>query len=229
MKTRYKNPTILGVTGGMGSGQSTVCEFFKKWGCKVINADEKARYVIGHSKALQKDLRKAFGNDIFFKDGKLNRSRLAELAFKDELQTRKLNQLVHPRMVESLVDEMEKARFSGRYPIIIIDAALIYEISIERIFDAVLVVWAPMRQRQKRVAGRDGLTREQFEKRISKQIDLDEKKEWGDFVIKNDRDLEHLEKQARQVFDKLMQQQKTDAGNSRPRRRPRRSANNKNE
>jgi len=209
----------LGVTGGMGSGQTTVCNYLKKWGCKVINADEKARYVIGHSRALQSDLRKTFGNDIFFKDGKLNRARLAELAFKDELQIRKLNQLVHPRMVESLVDEMEKSRFSGRFPIVIIDATLIYEISIERIFDHVMVVWAPLKDRQKRVSERDKLSQEQFEERISKQIDLDEKKEWGDFVINNDGDLKHLEEQAKQVYDKLMALQKVDVAKPKPRQR----------
>ena len=216
---KYNNPLILGVTGGMGSGQSTVCKFFTDWGCKVINADEKARFVIGHSKILQKDLRKVFGNDIFYRDGKLNRARLAELAFKDELQTRKLNQLVHPRMVESLVDEMEKARFSGRYPIIVIDAALIYEISIERIFDEVLVVWAPLNQRQKRVLSRDNLTKEQFFERISKQIDLDEKKDWGDFLIKNNTNMDALEKKTRAVYDKLMSKQTAVSAKPRPRRR----------
>lgn len=216
---KYNNPIILGVTGGMGSGQSTVCKFFTDWGCKVINADEKARFVIGHSKILQRDLRKVFGDDIFYKDGKLNRARLAELAFKDELQTRKLNQLVHPRMVESLVEEMEKARFSGRYPIIVIDAALIYEISIERIFDAVLVVWAPLQQRQKRVLSRDNLTKEQFFERISKQIDLDEKKDWGDFLIKNNSTMDALEKKTRAVYDKLMAKQTAQFVKPGPRRR----------
>lgn len=224
---KYNNPIILGVTGGMGSGQSTVCKFFTDWGCKVINADEKARFVIGHSKVLQKDLRKVFGNDIFYRDGKLNRARLAELAFKDELQTRKLNQLVHPRMVESLVDEMEKARFSGRYPIIVIDAALIYEISIERIFDEVLVVWAPLDQRQKRVLSRDNLTKEQFFERISKQIDLDEKKDWGDFLIKNSSSMDALEKKTRAVYDKLMSKQTAEFAKPRPRRRrPRKKSAN---
>ncbi len=224
---KYKNPIILGVTGGMGSGQSTVCKFFADWGCKVINADEKARFVIGHSKVLQKDLQKVFGNDIFYRDGKLNRARLAELAFKDELQTRKLNQLVHPRMVESLVDEMEKARFSGRYPIIVIDAALIYEISIERIFDEVLVVWAPLKERQKRVLSRDNLTKEQFYERISKQIDLDEKKDWGDFLIKNNAGMDALEKQTRAVYDKLMSKQTAEFAKPRTRRkRPRKKSAN---
>ena len=117
MAQRYKNPLIVAVTGGIGSGQSTVCSFFKEWHCKVINADVKAKEVIQHDRKLQNELKLAFDRSIFRKDRTLDTKRLAELAFKDEISTQKLNQLVHPRMVESLVEEMEQARFSGKYPI----------------------------------------------------------------------------------------------------------------
>jgi len=208
MAKYFKNPLIVAVTGGIGSGQSTVCRFFEEWRCKVINADLKAKQVIQKDAGLKKDLRRFFGNDIFFKDGKLNTKRLAELAFRDELNTQKLNQLVHPRMVETLIEEMEQARFSGRYPIIIIDAALVFEISIEQMFDAVIVVNASDNAREKRVMERDQMSKAAFKARADKQIPLSEKVKWADFVIDNNGILEELKKRTRDVYDRLMEQSK---------------------
>ncbi len=205
---KYKNPLVVAVTGGIGSGQSTVCSFFEQWRCKVINADQKAKEVIRKDRRLQKELKQVFGEDIFFKNRELNAKRLAELAFKDEIQTLKLNQLVHPRMVESLVEEMERARFSQKFPIIIIDAALVYEISIEQMFDYIIVVNAPMNLRSKRVTSRDGMTKKQFSERASKQIPLQDKVKWADFVIENDGTLEELKERTRQVYETLIDLQR---------------------
>jgi dephospho-CoA kinase len=204
MAKSYKNPKLVAVTGGIGSGQTTISLFFKKWRCKVINADKKAHEVIQRNKKLQNELAKVFGRDIFPKNKPFNRQLLAERAFKDELHTRKLNQLVHPRMVEVLIEEMEQARFSKKYPLVIIDAALIYEISIESLFDAVIVVNAPLNLRQRRVKERDGMSRRQFNERAGKQIPLADKVKWADYVIENDCDLEELEKRTRAVYEKLI-------------------------
>ena len=208
MRKKYQNPLIVAVTGGIGSGQTTVCSFLKKAGCKIINADMKAKEVIKRNRLLQRQLKETFGKEIFDASGRLNTARLAELAFKDELQTQKLNQLVHPMMVESLVEEMEQARFSGRYPIVVIDAALVYEISIEHMFDAVVVVNAPLTQRMARVREREGMSEKQFRARLDKQIPLQEKVQWADFVINNDSTPEVLEKRTQEVFKELMKLQR---------------------
>lgn len=220
---KYKEPLIIAVTGGMGSGQSSVCNFFEEWGCMVLNADIEAKRVIQRNLALQSDLKKTFGKDIFFKNRRLNAKRLAEIAFSDELQTRKLNQLVHPRMVESIIEKMEKARFSGKYPIIIVDAALVYEISIERNFDYVIVVNAPLAMRQKRVFERDNITRKEFNDRINKQIRLEEKVKWADFVIENKQSPEELKINTKKVFEILMK--KVNVSRSQKSNRPRNRRN----
>ena len=210
---KFNNPLIVGVTGGMGSGQSTVCKFFEEWGCKVINADTQAKEIINRNKILQADLKKVFGKDIFTKDNVLNTKRLAELAFRDEIQTRKLNQLVHPRMVENLIEEMERARFSGKYPIIIIDAALIFEISIERNFDYIITVHAPAKLRQQRVFQRDRISRKEFNDRVSRQLSLDDKAKWSDFVIYNKSTIEDLKTESEKIFKELIAIQKKGARN----------------
>jgi len=201
--TKYKNPKVVGVTGGIGSGQSSVCQILSKLGCKVIDVDKKAKQIISKDRSLQKELIKTFGNEIFFKDGQLNRRLLASIAFQDEEKTQKLNRLVHPRMVSQVIEEMENARFSQKYPLVVIDAALIYEISIEQMFDSIIVVYTSLKNRVDRVMKRDGLTKDEILARVRRQIPLEEKKKWAEYVVDNDGSLEDLEKQIRIVFEKI--------------------------
>ena len=195
MKKRkeFKNPKVIGVTGGIGSGQSTVCDIFKKLGCKIVNVDEKAKQVIKKNKTVQNEIKNEFGSKVFFRDGTLNRKLLASIAFEDENKTQLLNKIVHPRMVADVVEEMESARFSGRYPLIIVDAALIYEISIEKLFEHV-----------KRVMQRDNVKKEEVIARMDRQIPLAEKQKWADYVIDNRGEIADLEKQVQKVFDDLV-------------------------
>ena len=201
---KYTNPKVIAVTGGIGSGQSTVCSLFQNLGCKVIDVDIKAKQIIQKDVLLQKDLKKAFGSEIFFKDGSLNRKQLAHLAFRDEVKTLELNKIIHPRMVAEVIEEMETARFSQRYPLIIVDAALIYEISIEKMFDAVIVVFANLNDRIKRVMERDDIKRAEVLARVNRQIPLEEKKAWADYVIDNNGATEDLNKQVEHIYEELI-------------------------
>ena len=128
---------------------------------------------------------------------------LASIAFQDEEKTQKLNRLVHPRMVSEVIEEMENARFSQKYPLVVIDAALVYEISIEQMFDSIIVVYTSLNNRVDRVMKRDGLTKDEILARVRRQIPLEEKKKWAEYVVDNDGSLEDLEKQTRNVFEKI--------------------------
>jgi len=200
---KYANPKVIAVTGGIGSGQSTVCARLLERGCRIIDVDKKAKQIINKDAALQRELKKVFGEEIFSPAGKLNRKLLAQMAFKNESSTLQLNNLVHPRMVAGVVEEMESARFSGKYPLIVIDAALVYEISIEQMFDAIIVVYASMENRIKRVMERDGLSRRTIITRVRRQIPLEDKKQWADFVVDNNGSLDDLKRLTDQIFDKL--------------------------
>ncbi len=201
---KYTNPKLVAVTGGIGSGQSTVCNLFQNLGCKIIDVDIKAKQIIQKDISLQKELRKVFGSEIFFKDGSLNRKHLAHLAFRDESKTLELNKIIHPRMVAEVIEEMETARFSQRYPLIIIDAALIFEISIEKMFDVLIVVYANLDNRIKRVMERHELKRAEVLARVHRQIPLEDKKEWADFVIDNNGTTDDLKKQTEQIYEELI-------------------------
>lgn len=107
-------------------------------------------------------------------------------------------------MVAEVVEEMETARFSQKYPLIIVDAALIYEISIEKMFDAVIVVYAKLNSRLKRVMERDDLKRTEVLARVRRQIPLEDKKLWADYSIDNNGTIDDLKKQVENIYQELM-------------------------
>ncbi|MBN2365899.1 MAG: dephospho-CoA kinase [Calditrichaeota bacterium] len=194
---------VVAVTGGMGCGQTTVCQYFEKMGAKCINADMIAKREIEINDEIQKELKRVFGSRIFYRNGKLNRKLLARIAFSDDTKTEQLNRIVHPQMVARIISTIEEARESGKYNIICVDAALIYEMSLEHMFDAVVVVSSKMPNRIERIKQREKISDQEIVDRISKQIPLEDKVKWADFVIRNDRDLETLEKNCRNVYQKL--------------------------
>ncbi len=201
----YKHCLVVAVTGGMGCGQTTVAKFMEEFGAHVINADEMARKAIETNRELQQEMKMVFGKSVFYKNGKLNRKRLAAIVFQDESKLHKLNKMVHPRMVELIVEDIEKQRSSGRYKIIVVDAALIYEVNIENMFDAVIVVASYMKNRIDRIAARDGHTRKHIMDRIKSQLPIEDKIKWADFVIENNGTLEETKKNTKEVYDKLLQ------------------------
>ena len=195
---------VVAITGGMGCGQTTVCKFLEKKGVKIINADWVAKKEIETNEEVKKELKKAFGYRIFYPNGKLNRKLLARIAFSDEAKTLRLNRIVHPQMVSRILDLIEQARESGRYPIIAVDAALIYELNLEHMFDAVVVVSSRMSNRIARIKARDRLSEKEIIDRINKQIPIEEKMKWADFVVENNGDLKELEQKTEKLYYQLM-------------------------
>jgi dephospho-CoA kinase len=201
MKSR--RPLIIAVTGGMGTGQSSVCQFLHHLGAKTINADKIAKREIESNETVQKELKKSFGTKIFYPNGKLNRKLLARLAFADETKTVRLNKIVHPQMVSRIIEIIENTRDSGRFSLIVVDAALIYELSLENMFDAVVVVTSKMNNRLERIKLRDKLTEKEITDRMSKQIPIEDKTQWADHLIENNGTLEELEQQTKKLFHRL--------------------------
>ncbi len=198
-----RKPAVIAITGGMGTGQSTVCQFLQKLGARTINADTVAKREIEGNHQLQKELKKSFGAKIFYRNGKLNRKLLAKIAFSDEAKTARLNKIVHPQMVSRIIDIIEESRESGKYKLIVVDAALIYELSLEHMFEAVVVVTSKMKNRLERIKKRDQLNEKEINDRMSKQIPIEEKIQWADFVIENNESLELLEKKTVKLFHEL--------------------------
>lgn len=190
------SPTVvIGLTGGIGSGKSTVANLFEKAGLKVLKADDIAKKIMAGDAELQKLLKTEFGDDVF-KSDILQADFLAAKVFgsthEHRKNLRKLNSLVHPRVLDELLKEINALAENGE-KLIIVEIALLYEIELEDAFDYVITVDAPEDVRIKRTMERSKISEEEIRHRIAEQIPAEDKKAWADFVIDNSKDFKTLE------------------------------------
>jgi dephospho-CoA kinase len=201
----YLETKVIGVTGGIGSGQSSVCDILSRLSCKVINLDLKAKELMDRDRTIQNEIKKAFGAAVFKGKAVFDRRLLAQIVFSDQEKLQRLNRIVHPKLVPIVVEEMEAARFSHKYPLVVMDAALIFELNLEQTFDAIVVVYANQKERIERIRNRDQMTYQEVIARINNQIPLEEKKAWADFVIDNNGTHDDLQKATEKVYQKLIE------------------------
>lgn len=223
---KAEDAILVGLTGGIGSGQSTVAAMMEKLGAKIINADKVAKKIIEHDHEVRSDIKSAFGRSVVTRRGGINRKVLANIAFNDAKKTAALNKIVHPRMVSNVIDEIEKSRESRRFPVIALDAALIFEIQLEQMFDQIVVVSSQKNLRLSRVSERDGMAEADILARMARQIPLQEKVKWADHVIHNNGNLEQLEKKVKKVYDLLLSSKRIIAKKHPQTRRPKRAKTN---
>ena len=172
----------VGVTGGIGSGKSVVCDIFRVLGVPVYHADERAKEMYG-----KEDVRKAvaerFGDQLFAENGELDRSSLADLVFNDPDALKDLNAIIHPEL-EKDYDNWLKANESEAYTLK--EAAILVETGAYRKMDALICVEAPEELRIQRVMDRDCSTLEQVKERMARQISDAERRKFANFTIRND-------------------------------------------
>ena len=171
----------IGLTGGIGTGKTTVAKIFKILGIPVFDADIAAKDLMNNDEELKQKIREDFGDESY-ENGVLNRSYLAEIVFNDRYKLEKLNALVHPVAIQSGIDWAAKQ--NAKY--IIKEAALMFEAGSAFNLDYVIGVFAPVDLRIARVMHRDGITKEQVEARMKNQIDEKVKVKLCDFIIDND-------------------------------------------
>lgn len=174
----------IGLTGGLGSGKSTVAQLLRDRGVNVIDADEMARLAVGPgSKGLDQIVQK-FGTDVQSPDGSLNRAALAEIVFGDSVKLAELEAIIHPVVRELTAAARAKAEAAGA-KIAFYDVPLLYEKNMSDQFDAVVVVNSGLEVQIERAMSRDGFTRDQVLARVNSQLPLAEKVRRADFVIQN--------------------------------------------
>ncbi|MGN6568447.1 MAG: dephospho-CoA kinase [Flavipsychrobacter sp.] len=171
----------VGITGGIGSGKTIVCQVFHTLGIPVFYADDAAKYLMEHDETLINDIKTLFGNNIYA-NKTLNRKELSGIVFKDPKKLQQLNALVHPATVQYARDWMEKQQS----PYAIKEAAIFFESGTYVDMDIMIGVSAPLELRIQRAIARSSATREEILDRISKQMDQDEKMNSCDYVIIND-------------------------------------------
>jgi dephospho-CoA kinase len=170
----------IGLTGGIGSGKSTVAKVFELLNVPVYYADEASKRLYHTDKQLMADIKKQFGEDVYT-ENQLNRSKLAELVFNNPEKLELLNQLVHPPTIRDAEEWMRKQKA----PYVIKEAALLFESGSVAGLDYVIGVKAPLHIRLKRAMDRDGLSREQVLNRMDRQLDEEIKMRLCDFIVEN--------------------------------------------
>lgn len=170
----------IGLTGGIGSGKSTVAKIFETLGIPVYYADAEAKRLMNSSETLKKAIRQHFGDAAYEKDH-LNRKYLADIVFNNPEKLELLNALIHPETINDAAQWMQQQSA----PYCIKEAALLFESGAAETLDFVIGVYAPQALRIKRVMKRDGLTEAEIMKRISRQINEEMKMKLCDFVITN--------------------------------------------
>ncbi|MFL5739285.1 MAG: dephospho-CoA kinase [Flavisolibacter sp.] len=171
----------IGLTGGIGSGKTTVAKIFELLDIPVYYADDASKRLYHTNRDLMQALKKHFGEDVYTNE-QLNRSQLAALVFNNPEKLEILNRLVHPLTIQDAVDWMKKQDA----PYVIKEAALIFESGSGEGLDYVIGVYSPVALRIKRVMDRDGLSREEILYRAARQINEEMKMKLCDFVIRND-------------------------------------------
>jgi len=183
-----RQPLIVGVTGGIGSGKSVVCGMLESFGRTVLSADQLARELMTQKPFLRRRIAAAFGSDIYDAHGALNRSLLAQRAFSSRQRTSQLNAIVHPAVLRALREQIRRLSLRKRSPYLVVEAALVFESGLDTFLDLVVVVDAPRELRLQRVMRRDGSSRPDVLRRMRAQLPSKILRERADVVLMNTHD-----------------------------------------
>lgn len=174
----------IGITGGIGSGKSTVCKIFKLIGIPVFEADSVAKELMNTNHELKQQLIHLFGVGIYTPDSGVDRKKLANIIFNDHLQLEKINALIHP----VVRNEFEKWKLKQKSSYVIHEAAILFESGFYKMMDFTVLVSASENERIKRVAERDKTTVKQIKERIAKQWTDEQKRKLATVEIKNNNE-----------------------------------------
>jgi len=195
---------LVGVTGGIGSGKSTVAQVFGTLGAYVLDADQVAREITETDAALMLRIRELFGDEVFDDSGRLDRRKLAHRVFPQPEAIQKLNELLHPPVIQHIEKRISEIFHKDPEAVVVIDAPLIFETGYDQKLDCVVVVDAPIELCIRRVMERSDLSREEVLARMKAQMSPKEKRCRADFVIHNSGNLAALQRRATEVYQQIL-------------------------
>ena len=194
----------VGVTGGIGSGKSTVSRFFSALGVPVYDSDQRAKSLMQYDDSIRSKIKIEFGDNAYHKN-ELNRSYLAEIVFKNESKLKQLNAIVHPVVKTDFINWLSQ---NSNAKLIIKEAAIMIESGAYKDLDKLIVVNASMNQKIKWIKQRDHLSLEDLKNRIQNQLSDEIRNQYADFIIENNSGKRELKQQVLSVYNKLIDQAK---------------------
>lgn len=191
---------VIGLTGGIASGKSTVSGILREWGVKIIDADMVAREIVEPGTNTYKELVENFGREILYPDGTVNRKKLGQIVFNDFQKLNVLNKITHPPLLKEIKNRIEKIRESGTDAVLVLDAALLIEMEMTSWVDQVWLVVVDTETQIARVMERDKLTRDEALRRINAQMPLEQKLPYAHVIINNTRTTEEMRAQLQRIW-----------------------------
>lgn len=202
------NKLLLGVTGSIASGKSTVALMFEELGAPIIDYDLITRAVVEPGRPALADIVDYFGEDILTSEGTLDRQKMREIVFQDQEKLRKLESITYPWLPIEYKSQVDALAAKNPNAIIQVVVPLMIERGMQSIYDKVLVVYVPEEEQIKRLMKRDNSSREMALNIINSQMNLEEKKGYADYVIDNSGSLENSREQVNDIWKKLKEFQK---------------------
>jgi len=206
------NRLLLGVTGGIASGKTTVANMLKEMGAPVIDFDIIARDVVEPGKPAWEEIVAYFGEQVLQEDKNLDRKKLSDIVFNDFEKRKKLESLTHPRIHEEFVRQLNEIADKDPGAIIQVDVPLLIELNLQYMFHKTMVVYIPQEKQIERLAERDEISKEEAANILKSQLSIDEKAGYADFVINNEKSIEDTRKQVEDLWQTLKKIQKDKAG-----------------
>ena len=193
---------IIGLTGGIGTGKSTVARFFREEGIPVVDADQVSREIMEPGSEVFRRIVLRFGKELLLPDGRIDRRRLGEQVFSDPAARTDLEAITHPGIREGIVKSLHALEANG-HEVAIVEAALIHEKGRGDLFQSVIGVRCEAPRQIERIMARDGISRDQATARIASQMDPGKKARASDYVIDNSGDLEDTRRQVAALARRL--------------------------
>ena len=190
----------VGITGGIGSGKSTITSLFHDLGVPIYNSDERAKWLLSNDVDLMNQIKILFGQESY-SNNKLNRAHIANIVFQDNDMLKQLNAIVHPLVK---IDFENWLLLQKKEPLVIKEAAILIESGAYKELDVLIVVLADKKTRIKRVINRDNVSKEDVEKRMETQISDSERLKFANFSVDNNTDQSNLKMQVGELYKQLL-------------------------
>jgi len=195
---------IVGLTGGIVSGKTTVAQIFKRLGAKIIDLDEIGREIVNPQQKAWKKIVQNFGVEILKDNQEINRKKLAKIVFSNQEKLNLLNQITHPVIIEVMKKQLNQISNQATGDVIcLIDAPLLFEAHIEHMMDKIIVVYINEKEQMTRLLQREGLSKDDAIKRMRAQIPIEDKVHLADYVIDNSFSIEQTKEQVFQLWREL--------------------------
>jgi dephospho-CoA kinase len=207
----HDNRLLLGVTGGIASGKTTVANMLRELGAPIVDFDLIARQVVEPGQPALKDIVEYFGKQVLNPDGTMDRKKVSDIVFRDFEKRKKLESFIHPRMGEIVNRQIHEYAAEDPEAIIQVVVPLMIELNLQWRYSKLLLVYIPQEKQIERLAKRDGISQEEAAHILKSQLSIDEKLGYADYVIHNDGSLEETRKQVEELWQTLRKIQKEKA------------------